>query len=394
MNKIHVHTEKLSSSRQRRWIAAFDTGALTLLPGPQHALLLKWLKSSAERRNWDGLLKLADTQVELAESLSQSLFDCGAAAREEELKYAIWQPLALIWRDYESLCRAIGVTTRNTLSATITASWHAAQHVVWQRASLANAYQALNGAHTEKDAGRLVLLRKINEWLLAGKSGTRRDFSLFARGQTKQLSVSEWAWLQEVADLSDCGIERHEPALWLAGDVQLQIGERWLDLGAAGDFVALTPQTIARIKAGKTSATHYRLVENRTSFERVARAKDAAGEIVVWLPGYAPTWWRTALAQLLTALPLPARISCDADPDGVQIAINAAQVWGAQKLAWQPHAMAAANIAGAAHKLPMTEHDMQLAASLLAKPDLAPGLADLLRWCLQNNVKAEQENWL
>jgi DNA topoisomerase VI subunit A len=399
MDKTSIEVDKLSNNRQRRKLSAFDSAALASLPRPQRALLLKWLKSSAERRNWDGLLRLVGSDIDVAESLSQALFDCGAAAREEELKSGIWHPVALIWSDYETLCGAVGMTTRNTLSATITASWQASQHVVWQRARLADAYQSLQNSYTEKDAARLLLLAKVNEWLEQGRSGTRRDFALFARGQTRQLSTGEWAWLHEICDLTDCGIERHEPALWLCGDLQLQIGERWLDIGAASDFVGLTPMTLSKLTAGKTSSTHYRLIENRTSFERIARASlnnrasGGSDEIVIWLPGYAPTWWRSAVGQLIAAVPAPVRISCDTDPDGVQIALNVAQVWLAKGLAWTAHAMGVTDIVAAAHKLPMSERDIQLANTLLGNDDMNAELSALLHWCISHGQKAEQENW-
>lgn len=394
MDKMEIEIEKLSPTTQRRRVGDFNQDAFDAFPKPQKALLAKWLKSSATRRSWDGLLRLAESEIELAEALAQSLFECGAADREEELKNGMWRLSALTWRNYEAICSTLGLATRNAVSAAATASWLSAQQVSWQRPELIDAYQALQTAPPEKSALRLALLIKLNDWLVAGKSGNRRDFSQFAYGQSKQLSVSEWSWLHEVADLDECGIERHEPTMWIAGDAQLKLGKRTLDLGAAGDFMALTTITLGQVSGGKTSASHYRLVENRACFERLVRKATDTSEILLWLPGYAPTWWRNAMTQLLTVMPLPARISCDADPEGVQIALSVAEIFFAKGLQWEPWAMGVAQASNAERKLPLTERDNQLAESLLAKGKAPAGLVELLQWCLSHRSKAEQENWL
>jgi hypothetical protein len=287
----------------------------------------------------------------------------------------------------------LGLKTPAVQRAAFSESWAAAQDIEWQRAALADAYHALRDAAPDKGQTRLALLTRLNDWLADGNSGTRREFALFARGQTKQITTAEWTWLAGIVELEECGIERHAPALWLAGEVRLKLEERWLDVGAAGDFIALTPATLDRLKAGATGATHYRLIENRTSFERIARAA-AASEIVVWLPGYAPVWWRAAVGRFVDAIPLPARISCDADPDGARIAMHAGELWTARGIAWEPYAMLAEDAAGSRHKLALTERDHQLAMTLLQEPGLPPALKALLQWCVDHQCKAEQENWI
>jgi len=389
-----MHIESISRDKRRRYTDAFDPNALILLSGALRKLLLEWLKSSAHTRRWETLLTTAGpARIELAEALIQSLIDCGAAILEERFERSNWLPTTLVWRDYETLCAALGLTTPNVQRAAFDNAWAAAQHKDWQCEALAGAYQTLHAAPADKGPLRLALLIKLNDWLSEGKSGTRREFALFARGYTKQLSATEWAWLAGIIELEACGIERHAPALWIAGDVQLKITERWLDIGAAGDFIALTPATLNQLTAAKTSANHYRLIENRTSFEHVARTP-ASTAITLWLPGYAPRWWRAAVMQLLGVITLPARISCDADPDGVQIALNAAQLWTTHKLEWKPDSMRAEDAASAQHQLPLSARDEQLAQRLLKTPDLPTTLATLLRWCIDNKSKAEQENWL
>jgi hypothetical protein len=388
-----MRTEAVSRDKRSRFSEPFDARVLSLLPTNQRALLKEWLKSSAPTRRWEALLKLAGAErIEIAESLAQALTACGAVTLEERFERGAWHATVLAWRDYEALCAALGLTTRNVLRDAFALAWKAANNIEWHSTALCDAWQALHDAPPDKGQTRLALLLKLNEWLREGRSGTRREFALFARGQTKQISGAEWTWLAACVELADCGIDRHAPALWLAGELRLQIGGRWLDIGAAGDFLALTPATMNRLAAGETRASHYRLIENRTSFENTVRAADA-DEIVIWLPGYAPGWWRTTVGNLLDALPLPARISCDADPDGVQIALNAGELWTARGLAWEPCAMHVEDAEASRHKLPLTERDARLAQALLEMP-LLPALDALLRWCLTHRCKAEQENWL
>lgn len=92
--------------------------------------------------------------------------------------------------------------------------------------------------------------------------------------------------------------------------------------------------------------------------------------------------------------PAPARISCDADPDGVQIALQAADLWTAAGLNWEPCQMGAEDIAASAHRLALSPHDIRLAEKLLKDQRLPTGLQGLMRWCIEHHCKAEQENWL
>ncbi|MDQ3566057.1 MAG: hypothetical protein M3436_18855 [Pseudomonadota bacterium] len=66
-------------------------------------------------------------------------------------------------------------------------------------------------------------------------------------------------------------MQRHTPALWLRAPFTLCRGEQRLDLRAVPDCTALTPATIQRCIAIEGAIRHWRVVENRTSFERVAR---------------------------------------------------------------------------------------------------------------------------
>src|ERR1700693_4890285 len=271
-----MRTITINKNKRHLLTDEFDASMLPLLTGTQRVVLLQWLKIKAAKPKWDTLLRTAvqhgGQPVEVAEALAQSLVECGAATLEQRRERAIWQNNARLWSDADAPGLALVLATTESRRTAFETEWKAAKKTEWQRSSLAEAYQSLQDLPAQRANARLTLLVKLNAWLIAGKTGTRYEFSLFGFGQTKhEISRAEWAWLEECIGLDDCGIQRHAPALWLAGDIQLKIGGRWLDVGAACDAVALTPATLANLNSARSKAIRYRLVENRTSFERLAR---------------------------------------------------------------------------------------------------------------------------
>jgi len=75
-------------------------------------------------------------------------------------------------------------------------------------------------------------------------------------------------------------VQRHTPALWLRAPFTLCRGAERLDLCVVPDCIALTPATIERCIAIEGAIRHWRVVENRTSFGRVAR-EYGAGDAVL-----------------------------------------------------------------------------------------------------------------
>jgi hypothetical protein len=74
--------------------------------------------------------------------------------------------------------------------------------------------------------------------------------------------------------------------------------------------------------------------------------------------------------------------------------MQAAELWASRGLLSEPYAMNVSNAAGAQHTLPMSKRDMHLAEQLLNDKSLPHTRGELLRWCIENERKAEQENWI
>jgi hypothetical protein len=256
---------------------------------------------------------------------------------------------------------------------------------------------ALDAMPATRAITRATLAQSLLAWEMDERVGTYRDFSLYARSATKEISKTEWDWLDTYFDLAEFNIEQHTPLLLIAADLSLHglnlnsaSGE--INLRAMPDFAALTPATIKNIQTTSGTINTWILVENRTSFERVARNR-SANEGVIWLPGYPPSWWKEAVTHLINIAPAPAKVACDPDPAGIAIALSAIALWraaGQAAVAWK---MGVEELKNLASKKPLSAFDQQQLAGLLTQ-DLPVELSALAEYMLYNQQKGEQEGYL
>ncbi len=362
---------------------------LQLIPAEWRELLIRWVKRGGKSR-WETLLKDAGTtQLTLAESLFDWLVREGWAIVIEERKHGDWWPTALELRDLSALRLSLGLSDKHTDEQ----RWQTLReelHVLCDT-DLAPALLALDQLHIQRALARYDLVSALQRWQAAQQSGTRRDFALHARNDTKGISESEWNWLEQTLDLAEFRIERHTPLLLISATLSLKLANGQLELCACTDFAALTPATLQNILSVSGEIARWQLIENRTSFERIARRR-APDTAVVWLPGYPPGWWCTAMKTLLDLAYAPAEIACDPDPAGINIALKAAELWQQRKLPWQPWKMSAQDLANLRVRKPLTTPDrLQLDALPLNLPVQLQELAD---WMREHGEKGEQEGYL
>lgn len=363
-------------------------------PPQWRALTTAWVRRGP-RCKWETLLAAAGgTAFETAHDLLEALLAGGWIRLDEAWREGRWQPLWIEFVALGELRAALG------LPDTITQQTAVADLL---SALLANtAARAFHPAAVEAAAlrpalarARLELLTALAHWQHAETlpaQATRRDFAHFARGDTKALTSAEWDWLDAQVDLVACGINDHAPLLCIAAPLRLQLPRGTLDLDAAPDFIGLPPATLDQASAAEGDLAHWTLVENRTSFERVARQREPNSG-VLWLPGFAPSWWQSAIARLLHLAPAPARIACDPDPAGIEIALGAAALWRAAGLDWQSWRMSPADLASLAHRKPLSDHDRERLAALLLYP-MPDTLRELASALAQGGEKGEQEGYL
>ncbi len=381
----------VSTLRGRRLRRAFPPApaGLDAWPADWRALLGEWLGRGAAQRRWDSLLKQAgNARYSLAETLRDALLAGGWIETEERFAGGHWRTAALTFLDPGAARAALGLPDPEARRA----EWAAARAATRLPDELAELSAQLDGLPAQRALARLELLAALARWRSEGRSGTWRDFAQLARGGTKAITESEKNWLAEGLDLEAWGISAHTPLLFLAAPLSLHAAGWHLDLAGLPDFIGLTPTTINALESLEGEIGAWRLVENRTSFERVA-ARHGHQDGVVWLPGFAPSWWKTCLAQLIDLRPVPALIACDPDPAGIAIALDVATLFTTAGLPWEPWRMAAADLAALPRRLPVCEADKRQIDTLLATP-LPETLRQLLRWIVEHGEKGEQEGLL
>lgn len=375
----------LSKTRRQR-VSKQPPRGLETLPDDWRQLLKRWVKRGGDSR-WETLKGDAGVgRQNLAQALLDWLLENGWVQLIEKFERAEWWPYRVQFLESAQLRAALGIVDADVAAS----NWQTVRNALPPDTPLLDALDILP---PKTALARADLATALARWQLEQRSGTQRDFALFARGTTKAVTSTEWAWLAVATDLAEWGIERHTPLLLVAAPVTLHLPQGALNLAACVDFCAFTPATLAAATSATGAPTHWHLLENRTSFERIARTRTAdAG--VIWLPGFPSAWWREAVAHLLNLAPAPAAIACDPDPAGVAIALQAGALWQAIGLNWQPWHMDIAALQSLPSHSSLNEWDSTRIAQLQQTPGLPVTLNELLDYMQQHKIKGEQEGIL
>jgi hypothetical protein len=378
-----------SPQASRRRFVRETSGAPLALPGAQVDLLRRWIKPNQTRRKWTTLLADAGSQqLETAMQLADWLLRHGWSVQTEKRAGSHWN---ITWLEFPHLS-TLRALFQLPDPERLNEDWANASAHHFADAALATAHAALAALPLARRLQRFGLLKSLALWHDENRQGTRRDFALLARDDSKGITAAEWHWLSVAVDLEKSGIFEHTPHLLVAGPIRLHTATGSIDLNASADWCALTPETIATAQRCDGQPRVWRLIENLTSFERCARQR-TPDMAVVWLPGFPPSWWQTSMRHLLAAVPAPAEIACDPDPAGIAIALQAAKLWEAAQLPWQTFAMQRADLLAAPQRKPLNDYDHQQLAQLLATT-LPPPLRQLAETLLELGEKAEQESYL
>ena len=353
----------------------------------------RWLSSDAAERQWLSLLKQAGReQLELADELRELLLAAGAIRVKEQFSGGLWHPERVAWADVALLQQAVGlrsaVERAEARDETLASLQALQQTCAWAASAVQSCLKGSLPMATLQ--ARTGLLQVLEQWQAEERFGTRQDFALRARNDTKGITPAEWKWLAEHVPLESFGIVRFSPLLWLGGTLSLQTPRGRIDAAAAG-FCGV-PVGVFGACTTVFGPRRYWLIENRASFERQVVQPDT-GTCVVWLPGQPPTSWLAAMAWLLDQAPAPAAISCDPDPAGIGIALTAGALWSERGLFWAPDRMAPDDWAQAVTS-PLNAFDRALLARLQGRADMPPSLARLCEALIAGGRKAEQEGWV
>lgn len=397
-----VKTEYLGSRRQPKKRKRYlilpqpDLIALQQLPQARQQLLRQCLKLGTSSR-WPTWQKLAGLAYKNdLDALYDWLLRYGCIVAYESFEKGEWWPYKIDWQHVDILRKALGLPIAEEQQSSLQQLLESLEQQATEDERLQSLLASVASLPVNTALKRTHLLQALLNWQAKQRSGSYRDFALFARGDTKALSAGEWTWLDDNLDLINYGIQPHTPLLYLSADMQLQLAGGVLDLAASEPFIALPATSLATLTAIQ-STTYIRTwiaVENLTSFERLAaqREQDVA---VVWLPGFAPSWWRQCMSQLLRLCPAPLQVACDPDPSGVHIARQAMQLWHAHQLAAEPWRMGVAELQNCQYRKPLDTHDQRRLQGLLdMHADLHPLLAELVQYMHVTQQKGEQESYL
>lgn len=354
-------------------------------PGAWIVLLRDWLANELTRTRVSTLLGVAGhARSELATQLLDELLRHGWIEMEERRSGGAWRPMWIRFLDVESLRRIAGLPDRELSRCRL-------EELMTRplaRPSLMALRENLERVPVSLATRRMELLLALDDWMSQRRFGTRRDFSLYARGDTKAIPDSDWAWLESALGLEDYGIRRHIPLLLVRAPWRLE-GCCSMDLRGVPDCIGLSQQTIATLQLVEGDIETWCLVENRTLFERVA-AEYGGRHAVLWLPGNPPDWWREAVSSLLRLAPASALIACDPDPAGIKIAMAASTLWSEIQQSWRPWGMSVEALESLDTLRPLTTEDMAT-LKRVREEHLPLELARTADWMGAKGLKGEQE---
>lgn len=345
-------------------------------------------------RRWPTLRTLAGAgALEIADVLLEQLLEAGCVKVDEQFRSGRWWPWQVVWVDLPRLQEALGLPSVADRDARRDASLQVLDEIAAQNETLrASALDLKTGSlNLAQLVGRTELLQALSLWMAEQRSGVRQDFALHARPHTKAITETEWRWLDGAVGLASMGIERFAPLLWLSGSMTMRTAQG-LSAMEPWPFVGLPVEALDGLVQVQNAPELYWVIENRASFERQARRRES-GHCVLWVPGRPSGAWAAAVRRLLTHAPRPARVSADADPAGIEIALTVGAIWNGQGLTWSSHAMEPTRLQGG-KTLPLNAYDGASLQRTLASEHTPAGLRDLALAIVKLGRKAEQEGWL
>lgn len=375
---------RISGERRRR--ADRHTALTEALLEEDHRKLLRDLLVRFQGEwHWTRVLRVAGHErVEIASSLLGVLLEQGYVEIVERRDARGWQPHKVIPVAMEALRGLAGLPDLAALSNELAA----ARAYVPRTAPARELSAQLETGRMDIRVRRARLMPFIDDWILSGRSGTRRDFALYATGDTKGIEDADWRWFEASSVLEPAGIVDHVPLLLAGGSFSLiDAHDRRLDVAGAQGPLGL-PATAIVSAMSMVSPSAWIVIENRTVFDKACALHSPHG--VLWVPGYAPNWWLATVEALLDRASASLVLACDPDPAGIEIALRVIRLWDMRGLAWKTAGMNAADLQNLPSRRPLTTWDR---AALERLFDLPHGLGDLRLALLESGFKGEQEGF-
>jgi hypothetical protein len=381
-------TRAKSTLRGRRVRRAerVDTATCDAWPQDYRDLLRVWLTHGTARMRFATLVKLVGhARHEVARQLLAELLRTGWVEIEEHRVGGTWNAAWVQFVDADGLRPIAGLSDRTSSLRELERSKAHTLHAP----TLAAIRSDIERLRVPLATRRMKLLIALDRWIGERRFGTRRDFALYVTGDTKGIPDSDWTWLKGELDLEDDhGIRRHIPHALMRAPWRLH-GAGLIDLRAVPDSIGLSPRTLAAVERIEGDIKCWCIIENRTLFDRVTEVYGDRNA-VLWVPGNPPLWWKQAIASLLTRCPAPARIACDPDPAGIQIAGAVGDLWQQAGQPWASWGMSAESLQSLPVHRALTDQDDVILEGLRTV-ELHADLARAVDWMRARRLKGEQE---
>lgn len=386
---LDVGAKRTMRGKRRLRSVLEGPSSLGVLAEDQKGLIRSWVKGASSRKKWKSLLATSGfTSVLLAEELLKLLLEAGWVEIEEHRISGRWEPIWVDFLAYEELREHLGLSNRDKEKDQADGL-----HDDFTIDALRIAAAQLDTLPFATKIKRHELLCGLERWISDGLQGTRRDFSLFARERTKDITSAEWEWLESQVDLPSYGIAAHTPMIRIKIPGSLTFPEGQIDFRILPGAVALTMDQLILATEFSGEISCWKVLENLTSFEHVV-ASSGETEGVIWVPGFAPSWWVKAITHLVSVTKGPGKIACDPDPAGLFIASQVGGIWEGQNVGWDPWYMDPKDFEEKGSLLPLTEHDLALLRSFNQRAEKHPGLCPLAEWLAEGKLKLEQESFV
>lgn len=386
---VDIGAKRTMRGKRRRRSALKMPASIVVLSEDQKDLIRSWLKGVSPRRKWNSLLTSSGfSNLLLAEELLNTLLEAGWVEVEEHRTLRGWEAVWVEFPNFEELREHLGLNNRDKEKEQADNL-----HADFSTDVLRIAAAQLDSLPAPTKIKRHKLLCGLEAWSREELQGTRRDFSLFARGRTKDISSAEWDWLESEVGLESFGITTHIPMIRIKIPGILTFPEGQIDFRLLFGAVGLTMEQITRSTGFVGEISCLKVVENLTSFERVV-ASSGVTEGVIWVPGFAPSWWIQSISHLLSLTKAPGKVACDPDPAGLLIASLVGEIWDVQKVVWEPWFMSPKDFEGKGTVIPMSEFDLGLLQSFSQRTKKHPKLVVLAKWLEEHKLKLEQESFI
>jgi len=388
--KIDIGVKRTLKGRRKRRSFDVNVACVQTWPKEWRSVLIKWLKTGDGRKKYQTLMRAGKNPISLTATVFDTLLKNGLIEIEEVREHGRWSCLWVEFTDTASLRTGLGLEDASLIAKECTSL----ADIEIEDAHLNDIFQkTLEKANKPAlNRGRLIL--KLNEWQLDSRIGTRREFALFSRNDTKGITKGEWAWLEGHVDLEYFNISKHTPMLLMKGPVQIGLKNGGIiDVSSAHEFIGITPKTLLLNMTGiQGHFNKLRLLENQTTFEHVAR-KYGDMDLVIWLPGYPPSWWQECMRLIGKEIDCHVLIAADPDPSGIEIALTAGSILENVNLTWEPWHMSTEDLKGLPTHKDITKHDLGKLKSLRNR-EMHHTLTELMEEIIETGLKGEQEGIL